>query len=356
MANLRCAILGTGFWSLYQIPAWQEVGGVDIVACWNRTQSRAEGVAQRFGIPKVYAAVEELFQNEQLDFVDIITEVPAHQPLVNLAAKYKVPVICQKPLAPDYATAKQMVDVCMAAGIPFYVHENYRWCYPTRQLKRLVDEGHIGRLFRGRFAFVHYLEQAMWDNQPLLAKLDNLVLADQGSHQFDLARFFFGEFDTVYAQMLRVRDNIAGEDVASALLTKAGAIVNCEFSFSTRTEWDHFPDEVIYLEGTEGTLALNSDHWISMTTAQGTLKNRFPPPAYSWCHPDYLVNHSSMVPIHQDFLRGLRGEGTPENTGEDNLKTVDLVYTAYASARTGQVIDLHAQERMRTKQAARAQW
>ena len=30
MANLRCAVFGTGFWSLYQIPAWHEVGGVDI--------------------------------------------------------------------------------------------------------------------------------------------------------------------------------------------------------------------------------------------------------------------------------------------------------------------------------------
>ena len=54
MANLRCAVFGTGFWSLYQIPAWHEVGGVDIVACYNRTIVRAEGVAQRFGIPKVY--------------------------------------------------------------------------------------------------------------------------------------------------------------------------------------------------------------------------------------------------------------------------------------------------------------
>ena len=353
MANLRCAILGTGFWSLYQIPAWHEVGGVDIVACWNRTLSRAEGVAQRFGIPKVYADVEELFKNEQLDFVAFITAVPAHQPLVNLAAKYKVPVICQKPLAPDYATAKQMVEVCKEAGIPFYVHENYRWCYPTRQLKRLVDEGHIGRLFRGRFAFVHYLEEAMWVNQPLLAKLDNLILADQGSHQFDLARFFFGDFETIYAQKLRVRENIVGEDVATAVLTKPGAIVNCEFSFSTRTEWGRFPDEVIYLEGSEGTLALNADHWISMTTAQGTLKNRYAPPAYSWCHPDYLVNHSSMVPIHQDFLRGLRGEGTPENTGEDNLKTMELVYRAYVSTRLNQVINLREYARMEDKKDER---
>jgi predicted dehydrogenase len=342
MENLKGAILGTGFWSLYQIPAWHEVGGVDLVACWNRTPARAEAVAKRFGIDKVYADVEELFQNEQLDFVDIITEVPAHAPLVDMAAKYKVPVICQKPMAPDYETAKHMVQVCKDAGIPFYVHENYRWCYPTRQVKRILDEGAIGTPFRGRFAFEHYLEQFVWDNQPLLKSLERLVLADQGSHQFDLARFFFGEFDSIYCQSLRVREDIQGEDVASAFLHKQGAIVRVDISFSTRTEWGHFPDYLIYLEGPKGTLELKADHWIHLTTAAGTLKRRFPPPSFPWAHPDYLVNHGSMVPLHQDFLRGLRGEGTPENTGEDNLKTVQLVFAAYESARTNQVVDLKA--------------
>ena len=62
MPELKFAILGTGFWSLYQIPAWLEVGGVDIVAVYNRTVSRAEAVAQRFGIPHVYGDPEALVQ------------------------------------------------------------------------------------------------------------------------------------------------------------------------------------------------------------------------------------------------------------------------------------------------------
>src|SRR4030042_1216258 len=122
MSNLKCAVFGTGFWSLFQIPAWQEVGGVDIVAAYNRTVSRAETVAKRFGIPRVYGDPEELIQQEQLDFIDIITEVPAHEPLVLLAAKYKVPVICQKPMAGSYESAWHMVEACKTAGIPFYVH------------------------------------------------------------------------------------------------------------------------------------------------------------------------------------------------------------------------------------------
>ena len=119
MPDLKFAVFGTGFWSLFQIPAWFEVGGVELVAAYNRTVSKAEVVAKRFNIPRVYGDPEELLINEQLDFMDIITEVPGHAPLVNLAAKYKIPVICQKPMAPDLATAEQMVAVCQDAGNPF---------------------------------------------------------------------------------------------------------------------------------------------------------------------------------------------------------------------------------------------
>jgi predicted dehydrogenase len=338
MANLRCAVFGTGFWSLYQIPAWYEVGGVEIVACYNRTVARAEGVARRFGIPKVYGDPEELLKNEQVDFIDIITEVPAHEPLVLLAAKYKVPVICQKPMAASFESAQRMVAACKDAGIPFFVHENYRWQAPVREARRLVDEGRIGRIFRARFQFLHELPEFAWENQPLLKQLENLVIADQGSHQFDLARFFMGEPQSIYAQHLRVRDDVRGEQVASATLKYADALCSVDISFLTKTEGKHFPETTFFLEGTQGTLELRTDFWLHLTNAEGTWVTRCEGPRYGWCDPDYNVNHASMVPLHQDFLRAFRTSEPPENTGEDNLKTMRLVFAAYESAAKNQVV------------------
>ena len=72
--TLKFAVLGTGFWSHYQIPAWFEVGGVELVAVYNRTVAKAEHVAQKFGVPRVYADPEELLQNEQLDFPPMVNE------------------------------------------------------------------------------------------------------------------------------------------------------------------------------------------------------------------------------------------------------------------------------------------
>lgn len=340
MADLKFAVLGTGFWSHFQIPAWFEVGGVELVAVYNRTVSKAEQVAKKFGVPRVYGDPEELLKNEQLDFIDIITEVPAHAPLVYLAAQYKVPVICQKPLAPDYETAQKMVAACQEAGIPFFVHENYRWQAPIRELKKIVDEGHIGRPFRGRFQFVHGLEPFVWENQPLLKTLQRLIIADQGSHQLDLARFFLGEAESIYCQHLRIRDDIVAEDVASIMLKMDRAIGNVEMSFVSRTEWNHFPEALIYLEGPKGTLELAPDFWIRLTTDTGTQIRRCPPPRYAWADPAYDVNHASMVPLHQDFLRAFHTGQPPENTGIDNLKTMQLVYSAYESAERNEVIQL----------------
>lgn len=340
MADLKFAVLGTGFWSHFQIPAWFEVGGVELVAVYNRTVAKAEQVAKKFNVPRVYGDPEELLKNEQLDFIDVITEVPAHAPLVYLAAQYKVPVICQKPLAPDYETAQKMVTACQEAGIPFFVHENYRWQAPIRELKKIMDEGHIGRPFRGRFQFMHALEPFVWENQPLLKTLQRLIIADQGSHQLDLARFFLGEAQSIYCQHLRIRDDIVAEDVASITLKMDRAIGNVEMSFVSKTEWDHFPEALIYLEGPQGTLELAPDFWIRLTTANGTQIRRCPPPRYAWADPAYDVNHASMVPLHQDFLRAFRTGQPPENTGADNLKTVQLVYSAYESAERNEVIQL----------------
>ncbi|GAB4538995.1 MAG: Gfo/Idh/MocA family oxidoreductase [Anaerolineae bacterium] len=340
MSDLRFAVMGTGFWSHYQIPAWFEAGGVKLVAVYNRTVSKAEKVAKKFGIPRVYGDPEELLQKEKLDFVDIITEVPAHAPLVYLAAKYRVPVICQKPMAPDYETAQKMVAACQEAGIPFFVHENFRWQRPLRALKAILDEAPIGQPVRARIQFVHGMEDFVWENQPMLKTLKRFALMDLGSHLLDLARFYFGEPQSLYCAHFQIRDDIAGEDAASVMLKIGDMLCLCEISYSTRTEWGHFPETFVYVEGKQGTIELGPNFWIRVTTEAGTHARRYPPPRYAWCDPDYNVAHASMVPIHQDFLRAFKTGQPAETSGEDNLKTMRLVEAAYESASRNQVITL----------------
>ena len=119
MADLRFAVFGAGFWAPFQIAGWQEVKGAKCVAIYNRTVSKAEKVAQAFGIPAVYEDPEELLNREKLDFLDVITDGSTHCKYVHMAARHKLPVICQKPMANTLADAEDMVRVTPGSGNSF---------------------------------------------------------------------------------------------------------------------------------------------------------------------------------------------------------------------------------------------
>ncbi len=340
MKNLRFAIFGTGFWSRFQLAAWTEIPGTECVALFNRTRAKAATLATEFNIPAVYDDPAELLQREQLDFMDIITDVDTHSAFVALAAQYKVPVICQKPMAPTLALAEQMVMTCRAAGVPFFVHENWRWQTPIRQLKEVVASGVIGVPFRARIAMITGFP--VFVNQPFLKELDQFILTDLGSHILDVARLFFGEAERLACQTHHIHHDIKGEDVATVLLEMdSKTTVICEMAYAeTPLEHDRFPQTTIFVEGDRGSAELGLDYWIRVTTEAGTHARRYPPTHYAWAAPEYDLVHASIVPCNVNLLQALRGTGVAETSGEDNLRTVRLVHAAYRSAASGETIRL----------------
>ena len=341
--ELRFGVMGAGFWTRYQLAAWREIGGARPVAIYNRTRSRAEEIAASFGIPRVYDNPEAFFASEELDFVDIITAVETHAPFVELAARHGVPAICQKPMATSYDEARSMVEACRQAGVPLFIHENWRWQRPLRELKKALAEGapgvgHPGAPFRAR---IHYCSSfPVFDNQPFLRELERFILTDMGSHILDVARFLFGEARSVYCLTHRVTPGIAGEDVATVVMAMERATVTCEISYASKTEIERFPETFVFVECERGSVELAPDYWLRVTTERGTHARRVPPPRYAWADPVYDVVHASIAAANADFLRALRTGTPPETTGEDNLKTVRLVFAAYESAEQNQVIHL----------------
>jgi predicted dehydrogenase len=125
------------------------------------------------------------------------------------------------------------------------------------------------------------------------------------------------------------------------MLEMGGATVLCEMAYAgTPLERERFPESFLFVEGPLGSLELGPDYWVRLTTAGGTHARRCPPPRHAWADPAYDVVHASIVPCNANLLQALRGEGQAETTGEDNLKTVRLVFACYDSARTGQTVRL----------------
>lgn len=336
MKKLRFAVIGTGFWANFQIHAWKELEGVELVAVCNRTRSRAEEIAQKFGVPAVYDSAKELLENEALDFVDIITDVDTHARFTIIAAEKGVNVICQKPMAPSWEEAAWMVQECKDNGVKFFVHENFRWQAPIRALKKALDSGVIGLPFKARVSFVSGFP--VFDNQPFLAELEHFILTDIGSHVLDVCRFLFGEAKTLYCLTKKVNPNIKGEDVANVLMEmQSGLHCYAEMSYASILEKESFPQTLVLVEGERGSIHLTNDFELKVTTRQGTRSEIIQPVLYPWLDPDYAVVHASIVDCNRDIIKGLQG-GEAETTGDDNLKTVQLVWKSYESAAGGKLI------------------
>jgi predicted dehydrogenase len=337
--KLRFAILGCGFWARYQLPAWLELEGVEPVALYNRTISKAQSLGKQYNISHCYDNVAELLENERLDFIDIITDVDTHAPLVRLAAEKGLPVICQKPMAPSLSAAHHMLDCCTRKNVPFFIHENFRFQSPIRRLKALLEEGLIGEPFKAGIKFCTSFP--VFDNQPFLATLDHFILTDIGSHLFDVCRFLFGEASSLYCRSASITPGIKGEDVANVFLSmESGLDCFLEMSFASILENDVFPQTSILIEGEKGSIQLGADYQIRITTRKGVTSVMAPPVNYPWMDPAYAVVHSSIVDCNRDILRALQGLGQAETTGIDNFETVKLVWAAYRSIEEKTVVDI----------------
>lgn len=340
MNRLRFAVFGAGFWSHYQLAGWKELKGVECVAIYNRTRNKAEALAAKFGVPSVYDDPEELLRREKPDFIDVISDVETHSKFVHLATKHRVPVICQKPMAPSLAEAERMVKACRQARVPFFIHENWRWQTPIRQLKKILNERKIGTPFRARIDMISGFP--VFRNQPFLKELEQFIITDLGSHILDAARFLFGEAENLYCQTRRVHRDIKGEDVATIMMRMGqGTTVTVNMAYAGNyVEREAFPQTFFFIEGEKGSLELAPDYRIYVTTKQGTRVGRYPPPRYDWANPAYDVVHASILACNADLLRALQGRGDAGTTAEDNLKTVRLVFAAYDSAKSGRAINL----------------
>jgi D-apiose dehydrogenase len=340
MNELRFALIGTGFWSRYQLAAWREVPGARCVALYNRTRAKAEALSREFGVPAVFDDAEALIRETRPDFLDVVTDVDTHEQFVKLGAAHRIPVICQKPMAPTLTTAREMAMACEQAGVPLLIHENWRWQRPFRELKRVLESGTIGRVFRARLDYMNRFP--VFENQPFLRDLDRFILTDIGSHILDTARFLFGEASRLYCQTTRIHTDIKGEDVATVVMEMGGTTVTCNMSYASRVEHDRFPETFAFVEGSEGSAELAPDHWLRVTDASGTTSRRVPPPHYTWADSRYALVHSSIVACHNDLLRALQAGGVAETRAADNLRTMQLVFAAYDSAREQSVVTLQS--------------
>ncbi|RVD42496.1 MAG: Gfo/Idh/MocA family oxidoreductase [Mesorhizobium sp.] len=341
MAELRGALIGCGFFAVNQMHAWRDIEGAEIVAICDRDPERLKLVGDQFGVVRRYGDAAAMLAAEKLDFVDIATTVGSHRPLVEMAAENRVPVICQKPFAPTLADAKAMVKACTDAGVPLMVHENFRWQSPIQAVRAVLDSGEIGTPFFGRISFRSGYD--VFSGQPYLATGKRFIIEDLGIHILDIARFLLGDVMSLTARTTRINPKIAGEDVATMLMDHAGgatSVVDC--SYATRLATEPFPETLVELDGSDGTIRLAQGYQLTVTGKNGTTVKDVSPPLLPWASRPWHNIQESVLAIQKHWVDSLASGKEPATSGADNLKTFALVEAAYAGAESRAPVQIDA--------------
>lgn len=330
---LRVGVIGCGFFAENHLAAWTEIKGVTLAAVCDIDIAKAQAAAKRHGAKSVFATAAALLDSGEVDFVDIATTMRSHAELVGLAAARRIPVIVQKPLAPTLAECVRIIDTCKAAKVPLMVHENTRFLRPVRLAREVIESGSLGRLTWGRVAF--RTGHDVYGKQPYLAKEDHFILLDLGVHMLDIARYLFGEVTQLYCQSQSVKPGIAGEDMATTMLSHTSGMTSVvECSYASPLHPDPFPEVTLQIEGTRGSLKLEPGYNLTVFENGNARKIDASPKLYSWSTPPWHGTQESVLSIQQHWLNCLRAGTETETSGADSRKTYGLVFGAYESART----------------------
>lgn len=328
----RFAVIGTGFFAQNHLHAWAEMDEVELVAVCDIDADRVAAAAAQFG-GRAYTDAAQLFANEELDFVDIATTPPTHRMMVELAAAHGVAPICQKPLAWEMDEAQAMVEACEAAGVPFMVHENFRFQAPMRRIKALLDDGAIGRPFFGRVSF--RTAHDVYAAQPWLVDSERMIIVDVAVHLFDLAMCFMGQPQSLVTEALRVNPRIVGEDVATVLMRMHDATCIVDASYETKSDHNTYPQTFVTLEGTQGTITLGPDYRLQVVSRGNVLDETLVIPDRGWTSEPWNAIQDSVHTTQRHWLHCLETGEEPETSGRRTLQLLDVTLGAYASLETG---------------------
>lgn len=118
---------------------------VDLVAAVDPDQDARDRFRARWAIEKLYDNCDEMFAAEQIDLVSICTWDEGHVGAVHAAVRAGVrAILCEKPLAPTLAKAKEIVDLCARNKIELFVGYQRRWEPAHCAARDFIASGQLG--------------------------------------------------------------------------------------------------------------------------------------------------------------------------------------------------------------------
>ena len=139
-------LVGAGAYAESHLQALRSVPGAEPVAIFDPDRTRAELLAERFGIPRICGSLEELVTSPGIDAVDVLTPEDLHLEPVLQAFRAGKHVFVEKPMATDLDACARMLDAHRASGRCFMVGHIVRFETKHARMKEAVASGRLGRI------------------------------------------------------------------------------------------------------------------------------------------------------------------------------------------------------------------
>ena len=320
------------------LPGVSVVGFVDVVeaaAQKRRDQFNLSGAV-------IGTSLAEVLKRTQADVVFDVAVPEVHYDVTLTALAHGCHVLGEKPLANSMAEARSMVQAARDAKRIFAVMQNRQHHPVMRRLRQLVLGGQLGQLTTVNIDFYIGAHFGGFRDH-----MKHVLLLDMAIHTFDQARFITGAdpVAVAYAKEWNPAGSWYDQDASAIAIYEMsnGLIVNYRGSWCAeglRSSWE----SEWRIIGTQGTARWDGDNNDNknvvieyVSQPGGFLSEVVQGDLPSLDDDSKTDGHTSLI---ADFVRCVRTGQLPETHGEDNIKSLAMVFGAIECAESGRRIEL----------------
>lgn len=301
-----------------------------LVAVVSRDADRAAAFAGRHDAAMATTDYEAMLANPAVDVVAITSPNALHPDQAIAAAQAGKHVFCDKPLAPDAATAQRILDACATAGVKIGLNFQTRHHVCFQEAKQIIGSGSIGEVLSIQVdASPGAVPLGGWRADPELAGLG--AVNNIAVHIHDLLRFLVGAEVTEVSAMFDTGRTSELERMPLVLMRFS----NGTLAFANGNQLTPKPLNDIVIHGSTGRIdgrgitrpGMEGDMRVS--TADGETTKRY-------------SSHDAYERTIRAFSQAIIEGREPDPSGVDGLRNVELSDAIRRSALEGRLVELPA--------------
>ena len=330
--RIRVAVVGAGNFGTKRAMAIAKNPASEIRVVADQVLESAQSLAGNIGCESS-TVWKETVARKDVDAVVVSTSTQFLSEVTHAALVAGKHVLCEKPFARTADEAQISVEEAAKGGLILKIGYNHRYHPAIAKAHELFKQGLIGDIQFLRCLYGHGGRQGYereWRADP---KSGGGQLLDQGVHVLDLFRWFLGDFHEVKAFNATSYWPIApAEDNVFALLrTKNGRVASMHASW---TNWKNTFSFDIF--GEKGFLSITGlgGYYGPERLCFGLRPNLGAKPEEQWF--EYEGPDESLGREWEDFLDCISTGRQPASSGEDSLRTLQLVQAIYQASNDAQ--------------------